>query len=177
MHDRGNAPNKKDEPITTNPDYNYDNPNLAYNNNLNNTYDERPLRPNEDRNDNCCDCDASIIRAILAWAIIVLVIIDFINEIVGEYINLISLIGDALDLGLSSLYLYYYYKRRGLRGYFIGFLTIAIWFGGFGLKGIGLSQHFGKIEGEKVVFAIIAFCSIMIRGFILFCYIPMVCPN
>ena len=156
-----NDSNKKDEPVTTNPESPYDNSNLTYNNNLNNTYDDRP---NEDRNAN--QAHVSIIRAILPWTIIVFVIIDFINEIVGAYINLYSLIGDALDLGLSIIYLYYYYKNIEIRGYFIGILNVFVWFCGFGIKGMGLANHFGKIERGKEVFVIIAFGSIVIRAFI-----------
>ena len=78
---------------------------------------------------------------------------------------------DIAILVLTSLIIYFDRKKKEINHNLLGVLTIIIWFSGFGIKGFGLAK-LNNINPISLMFM----GMIFLRSFILFCFIPIVCP-
>ena len=107
-------------------------------------------------------------RIILAYILFITPITSILLQLIFWNPNILFLIDDILILGLSSLFIYYYYKKKDFN-ICIAILTVIIWFVGVIMKGIGLASY--KIDA----FSIIQFFLIFLRVGIIFCYIPITC--
>ena len=111
------------------------------------------------------------IKVVFAYILFSLSVIDILLQIIFGCVNLYFMIDDLAVLAFSSIIIYSYYKKKDINNYYMGALTIIIWFGGFGIKGYGLASSF-KVNAVSEIF----FGLIFIKGFIMFCYIPIMCP-
>ena len=111
------------------------------------------------------------IKVVFAYILFSLSVIDILLQIIFGCVNLYFMIDDLAVLAFSSTIIYSYYKKKDIRNYYMGALTIIIWFGGFGIKGYGLASSF-KVNAISAIF----FGLIFIKGFTMFCYIPIMCP-
>ena len=111
------------------------------------------------------------IKVVFAYILFSLSVIDILLQIIFGCLNLYFMIDDLAVLAFSSIIIYSYYKKKDIRNYYMGALTIIIWFGGFGIKGYGLASSF-KVNAISAIF----FGLIFIKGFTMFCYIPIMCP-
>ena len=110
-------------------------------------------------------------KVVFAYILFSLSIIDILLQIIFGCVNLYFMIDDLAVLAFSSLIIYSDYKKKDIRNYYMAALTVIIWFGGFGIKGYGLASSF-KFNAVSAVF----FGLIFIKGFTMFCYIPIICP-
>ena len=111
------------------------------------------------------------IRIIFAYILVSLSIIDVLLQIIFSCVNVYFMIDDLAVLGFSSIIIYSYYKHKNIINYLMAVLTVIIWFGGFCIKAFGLASSF-KINAISSIFISLIF----IKTFILFCFIPIICP-
>ena len=119
----------------------------------------------------------TIIRQyILAWILIGVSLIDILFQLIYWYINLYLMIDDIAILAISSVYLFYTFKRKKFNK-LIGVLTIIIWFCGFGCKGFGLTQLNDRIKDNTIpnFLPMTLFLMVGVRSFTIFFYIPITC--
>ena len=110
-------------------------------------------------------------KIIFSYILFSLAVIDIILQIIFSCVNLYFMSDDIAILGLTSLIIYFARKNKEINHYLLAALTIIIWFCGFGIKGFGLAELF-KINAISLMFMGLIF----LRSFILFCFIPIVCP-
>ena len=110
-------------------------------------------------------------KIIFSYILFALAVIDILLQIIFGFVNIYFMSDDIAILGLASLILYLYYKKKEINKYVFGPLTIIIWFCGFAIKGFGLADLF-KVNA----FSLIIMGLIFLRTCILFCFIPIICP-
>ena len=167
----------KNEQITSNPESPYYSPtpqNDIYN--INGPNYNRNGNPNRRKKKKTRHVGLPKCRLILAYIIFSVAIIDMLIQIIFGFPNLYFMSDDFAILGLSTLYLYYIYKRKDIRNYCIGALSVIIWFCGFGIKGFGLAEIFNKKDKPLNAVSLTCFALIFIRSVCIFCYIPKLCP-
>ena len=115
---------------------------------------------------------------ILAWILIGVSLLDILFQLIYWYVNLYLMIDDIAILAISSVYLFYTFKRKKFN-IFIGILTVIIWFCGFGCKGFGLTLLNDRIKDHTIpnFLPIILFLMIGVRTFTIFFYIPIACQQ
>ena len=172
-----NDSDKAKDQVTANPekysdcqkfdaDCNYSNKNDINNDNI-----KKPLINNQ-------QIQIPLIRYILPWTLIIIVIVDTILEIVGGYINIVSMIDNIAILGISITYLHFCRKNKEFNNPLLKFFTSITWFFGFGLKIYGLCIFYIiKNSGAEETIYIISIIFLVIRTLTLFFCIIMICPE
>jgi len=110
-------------------------------------------------------------KIIFSYILIVIAVIDILLQIIFGYVNLYFMSDDIAILGLTSLIIYFDRKKKEINHYILAALTIIIWFCGFGIKGFGLADLY-EINTISLIFMGLIF----LRSFIMFCFIPIICP-
>ena len=171
--------NKQNNQITINPEVETNNPTTGDNNdeeedNIDNNEDEESFESSHKKYNynirrNYNYVNLSKCRLIITLILLSIPITSILLQIIFWNGNIFFFIDDFLIIGLSSLYLYYYFKRKNFN-IFIGIITIIIWFFGAGMKGFALAKYY-KIETITIIYMMLIF----IRTGIIFCYIPITC--
>ena len=119
-----------------------------------------------------------IIQYILSWILVSVSLIDIIFQLIYWYINLFLMIDDVAILAISSIYLFFTFKRKKFN-ILITILTVIICIGGFGCKGFGLTLLNDRIHNNTIpqYLPIVLFMLVVIRSFTIFFYIPITCDN
>ena len=173
-----NDSDKVKEQVTANPEkysdcHKYDaDCNYSKKNDINNDIIKKPLINNNQQ------VQIPLIRYILPWTLIIITIVDTILEIVGGYINIVSMIDNIAILGISITFLYFCHKNKELNTPLLKFFTSIIWFFGFGLKIYGLCIFYIiKNSGSQETIYIISIIFLVIRTLTLFFCTIMICQS
>ena len=86
------------------------------------------------------------------------------------------MIDDISILAMSSVYLIYTFKRKKFNALHF-FLTVIIWFGGFGCKGYGLTLIDPNKTNVPLLVLFILFLMVVIRTFTMPFYLPIICGD
>jgi len=110
-------------------------------------------------------------KIIFSYILFVIAVIDILLQIIFGCVNLYFMSDDIAILGLTSLIIYFDRKKKEIIDFILGVLTIIIWFCGVGIKGFGLS-----VLDKIIAIPLIFIGLILLRTFIMFCFIPFACP-
>ena len=143
------------------PPINYNN-NMNYNNGI--YYNSQPQIAAQ--RTNCFQNPKTVI--IFSILLIVVVIVDLILQITSEFVPFI-LIDDAGLLIIAITFLILICTKKSVGHPALGAATVIVWFVGFGLRGLGMSQF------EEFGNAISFFFLTAIRTFVIFFCIPIAC--
>ena len=143
------------------PPINY-NKNMNYNNGI--YYNSQPQIAAQ--RTNCFQNPKTVI--IFSILLIVVVIVDLILQITSEFVPFI-LIDDAGLLIIAITFLILICTKKSVGHPALGAATVIVWFVGFGLRGLGMSQF------EEFGNAISFFFLTAIRTFVIFFCIPIAC--
>ena len=151
-------------PAYYNNNYNKDN-----NNNKSNNYNNIQFKQ---RNGNSCDNPKIILT--ISIILIIVFIVD-IGSLIGlGYFNIL-IFGDSLLIFIIGLlFLILTLKGISVKHVCFGFLSIIVWFGGFALRGIGITYIENDI-GSSTPLIPIEVVIMIVRTFALFACIPYTC--
>ena len=164
----------QNNPMTINPSVNYsnyNNPNIPIPQTCTNTNNSNNNIQNLVRNEPELPRIITCKQFYAAWTLIILVLLDIILQIMFGFVNPFSMVDDAAILGLSIVFLIHSFKRQSIKKFWIGTLTVLVWFVGFALRGFSMAfATKGSIAGIPINFFIL-----VAKTFVLFFSIPLAC--